>query len=127
MPRVGMEVGQPPCAAYALMTARVASWSAWNPHEAFKNPVRYYAKVWCDEESALVAGFAYRGKWAGCDYNLGRRVASSESAVWITPEWLVASTTFMGGHFGQRMWAVAAPLIMDTDLVWWTMRLFWKR
>ena len=44
-----MEVGQPPCAAHALVTARVAGWravvgcvrwSAWKPMEAFKTPVR---------------------------------------------------------------------------------------
>ena len=42
-----MEVGQPPCAAHALVTARVAGWravvgcvrwSAWKPMEAFKTP-----------------------------------------------------------------------------------------
>ena len=46
---VGMEVGQPPCAAHALVTARVAGWraivgcvngSAWKPMEAFKTLVR---------------------------------------------------------------------------------------
>ena len=45
----GMEVGQPPCAVHALVTARVAGWrevvgrvrwSAWKPMEAVKTPVR---------------------------------------------------------------------------------------
>ena len=49
MARVGMEVGQPPYAAHALVTARVAGWravvacvrwSAWKPMEAFKTPVK---------------------------------------------------------------------------------------
>ena len=44
-----MEVGRPPCAAHALVTAGVAGWRAvvgcvrWGalkPMEAFKNPVR---------------------------------------------------------------------------------------
>ena len=44
-----MEVGQPPCAAHALVMARVADWravvgcvrwSALKPMEAFKTPVR---------------------------------------------------------------------------------------
>ena len=48
MVRVGMEVGQPLCAAHALVTARVAGWravvgcvrwSAWKPMEAFKTPL----------------------------------------------------------------------------------------
>ena len=45
----GYGVGQPPCAAHALVTARVAGWravvgcvrwSACKPIEAFKTPVR---------------------------------------------------------------------------------------
>ena len=48
MARVGIEVGQPPCAAHALLTACVAGWravvgcvrwSAWKPMEAFKTQV----------------------------------------------------------------------------------------
>ena len=47
--QVGMEVGQPSCAAHAFVTARMAgwravagcvTWSVWNPMEAFSTPVR---------------------------------------------------------------------------------------
>ena len=47
MARVGMEVGQPPCAASALVTARVTGWravvgcirwSSWKPMEASRPP-----------------------------------------------------------------------------------------
>ena len=45
----------------------------------------------------------------------------------MTPNWVVASITFMGGPCGVRAWAVAAPLIMATDSVGLTMWLFWER
>ena len=131
-----MEVGQPLCAAHALVTARVAGWravvgcvrwSAWKPMEAFKTPVRWYARLWWDRERALVVGDAYLGRWARCDCNLGGMVASSGLVAWITPRWVVVVTTCMGGPFGPRVGGVADPLIMVTDLVGWTMRLLWER
>ena len=70
----------------------------------------------------MVARDAYSGTWARCDCNLGGRVVSSGSVVWITPQWVVASRTFMGGTCRPRVGAEADPLIMATDLVGWTMR-----
>ena len=89
-----MEVGQPPCAAHALVTARVACWravvgcvrwSAWKPMKAFKTPVRQYARIWWDRERALVVRDAYLGRWARCDCNLGGGVASSGLAPGLPP------------------------------------------
>ena len=74
-----------------------------------------------------MAGDGYLGRWARCDCNLGGRVVSSGLAVWITPRWLVASTTCMGGPCGPRVGAVADPLIMATNVVGWTMRLLRER
>ena len=74
-----------------------------------------------------MAGDAYLGRWARSDCNLGGRVVSSGSAVWITPRWVVVSTTFMGGPCGPRMGAVADPLIMASNFVGWTMRLLRER
>ena len=70
---------------------------------------------------------AYRGNRARCDCNLGGRVVSSGSGFWITPKWVVASTTFMGGLCGPRMVAVAAPWIVATNFVGWTMQLLLER
>ena len=74
-----------------------------------------------------MAGDAYRGRWARCECNLGWRVVSSGLVVWITPRWVVASMTCMGGPCGPRVGAVADPLIMATDFVWWTMSLLRER
>ena len=74
-----------------------------------------------------MAGDAYLGRWDRCDCNLGGRVVSSGLAVWITPRWVVGSTTFMGGPCGSRVGAVADPLIMATDFLGWTIRLLRER
>ena len=47
--------------------------------------------------------------------------------VWITPRWVVASTTCMGAPCGPRVGALADPLIRATNLVGWTMRLLQER
>ena len=47
----------------------------------------------------------------------------SRSAVWITSKWVVPSTMFMRGHYGPSQGAVAAPLIIATDLVGMRMTL----
>ena len=69
---------------------------------------------------------AYLGRLASCDCNFGARVVPSGLAVRITPKWVMASTTFIGVPGGPKVGAVAAPLIMATDLVGWTMRLLWE-
>ena len=74
-----------------------------------------------------MAGDIYRGRWARCDCNYGGRVLSSGLVFCITPKWVVACTTCMGGPCGPRVGAVADFLIMATDLVGWTMRLLWER
>ena len=102
-------------------------WSAWKPTEAFKTPVRYYARLWWDRERALVAGDAYLERWARCDCNLGGRVVSSGLAVWITPRWVVVSTTCMGGPCGPTLGARTDPLIMATDFMGRMMRLLRER
>ena len=95
--------------------------------EAFKTPVRYYARLWWDRERALVVGDAYLGRWAMCDCHLGGTVASSGLAASITHRWVVVVTTCMGGPCGPRVGGVADPLIMATDFVGWTMRLLRER
>ena len=74
-----------------------------------------------------MAGDAYRGRWAMRDCNLGGRVVSSGLLVWITPRWVVASTTCMAGPCGRRVEAVADPLIIATYFVGWTMGLLRER
>ena len=64
-----------------------------------------------------MAGDAYLGRWARGDCNLGGRVVSSGLVVWITPMWVVVSTTGIGGPCGPRVG------IMATDFLGWTMRL----
>ena len=54
-------------------------------------------------------------------------MASSGLAAWITPRWVVAVTTCVGGPFCPRVGGVAGPLIMATDFVGWTMRLLWEK
>ena len=131
-----MELGEPPCAANGLVTARLAGWravvgcvrwSAWKPIEAFKTPMRWYARLLWDRERALVAGDAFLGSWARCDCRLGGRGVSSGLVVWITPGWVVVSVTCMGGPCGPRVGAVAHPLIMATDFVGRTMSLLRER
>ena len=83
--------------------------------------------LWWDRERALVARDAYLERWARCDCNFGGRAVSSGLAVRITPRWVVVCTTCMGGPCSPTVGAVADPLIIATDFVGWTMRLFRER
>ena len=74
-------------------------------------------QLWRDRKRAFMAREAYRERWARCDCNFGGRVVSSGFVVWITPNWVVASPTCMGGPCVPRVGAVPDPLIMATNLV----------
>ena len=67
------------------------------------------------------------GAGPGVAATWGGGVVLSGLVVWITPKWVVASTTCMGSPFGPRVGAMADPSAMATDFVGWTLRLLWDR
>ena len=71
-----------------------------------------------------MAADACQGRWARCESKFVRRVLSSGFVVLLTPRWVVGSKTFIGAPLGPGRGAVADPLIMATDMVGWTMRLY---
>ena len=94
--------------------------------QAFSTPVGKYAKLCCYRERALVGIHIVGGRLAVIAI-LGGTVAWSGAVVLMTSKLLVASTRLMGGPCELRVGAVAAPLIVATDLVRWPMRMSWAR